>query len=119
MILSTTAGSVMTEMFFIFSPYLGHRSGATSKTFLISRDQEALLGEDVVDGASPIMFRARLRGMRQVLLKQNLTCSICIGPIVVPREVLAMVWNRPLWGSFEGMRCCPGCFEACTHGKIC
>ena len=52
MILSTTAGSVMTEMIFIFSPHLRHRSGSTSKTFLISRAQQALLGEDLVDGAS-------------------------------------------------------------------
>ncbi len=52
MILSTTAGSVMTEMIFIFLPHLGHRSGSTSKTFLIRRAQEARLGEDVVDGLS-------------------------------------------------------------------
>ncbi len=30
--------------------------------------------------------------MRQVFLKQSLTCSIGVGP-TVPREVLAMVWD--------------------------
>jgi hypothetical protein len=52
MILSTTAGSVMTEIIFILAPHLGHRSGSTSKSFLIRRAQEARLGEEVVDGVS-------------------------------------------------------------------
>ena len=43
-------------------------------------------------GSICVMFRARVRGLRQIFLKQSLTCSIGVGPIK-PCEVLAMVWD--------------------------
>ena len=48
---STTLGSVITAMIFISEPQ-GHRSGSTSKTFRMSRAQEARLGEAFGEGGS-------------------------------------------------------------------
>ena len=43
---------MMKERIRIREPHFGHRSGSTSKSFLIRRAQEARLGEEVVAGVS-------------------------------------------------------------------
>ncbi len=55
MMRSTTLGSVRIAMIFISEPHLEHRSGSTSKTFLIRRAQWARLEVDAVEDLSAVV----------------------------------------------------------------